>query len=855
MDHIDISLGKHRQDKTWKTEYLSWEELVERFRKVRRTPETMSSYDAMSKADRGKVKDGPSFVGGLLRGGRRKKENVDNRTLITLDADTPSIDFPGTVELMLGGTAYFIYSTHSHRESAPKYRLVIPVDRAMSVDEYAAVSRRVAEWIGMDNFDGTTFHVHRLMYFPSCSKDADPVSIEGEGVPLVVDDVLETYEDALDVLSWPRHPNEGRVNLNLTKAQDPREKFGAVGLFCRAFTIEEGIETFLTDQYDQGSMPGRYTYLPGTSGNGLEVYPEQDLAFSHQDSDPVSDGRTHNLFDLVRIHLFGEHDEGIKDGTPDAKRPSFDAMCIWVMSLPEVKRLAAMEDFGDEDFEEDGEGVEQAEDERRAGRDKEDERGNERDEEAGLRALLGDDEDSGGDSDSDRGADGRAGGGVLRGDDSPGVGLSKPAGGASADGGVADPKAWAQELERHSKTGALLPTAGNVELLLNNGKWKGTLAYDGFGNREVIKRALPWRDRRAPDAPYEPWLGEDDDRRNHWFAKVHGIANTQVIKQAFTEVTRQHRFHPIIDYLEAQKWDGVGRLERLFIDYLGAEDSDYTRCVTKKMFIAAVKRLYEPGCKFDNMLVLIGPQGAHKSTILQKMGMDWFSDSLKSLESKEAGEHLQSAWLFEFGELAGMNRVEVEEIKQFLSKRSDKYRVAYDRTVSDFPRKCVFFGTTNNHNFLKDATGNRRFWPVPVDPSKRKLNVFDDLNEEIGLLWAEAVAAYRSGESLEPPAELAQTIAKMQAGHVEKDDRVGMIEEWMDEERTDDKGFPMGITRDRTCAIQVWVECFGKRQGDMRPADGRTICELLRSIEGWREVGRVYFPGYGKQAVFERIEQ
>ncbi|MGO4147933.1 hypothetical protein AB4Y77_22975, partial [Paenarthrobacter sp. YAF11_1] len=154
---------------------MTWDEFVDRLRKVRRTAETMAQYDKMPVAGKGKAKDGPSFVGGLVRGGRRKKENVDTRSLITLDVDRGDEDFLFAVELVLGGCAYAIYSTHSHRPQKPKYRLIVPTDRSMSPDEYAAVSRKLAEQIGMQYFDKTTFDVHRLMYLPSCSKDAEPV--------------------------------------------------------------------------------------------------------------------------------------------------------------------------------------------------------------------------------------------------------------------------------------------------------------------------------------------------------------------------------------------------------------------------------------------------------------------------------------------------------------------------------------------------------------------------------------------------------------------------------------------------------------------------------------------------------
>lgn len=242
MEELDISFGKHRADVNWKPEYMSWSELVDRFRKVRRTSETLAQYDNMHNVDRGKVKDGPAFVGGLIRGGRRKKENVDTRSLITLDVDYGDDDFFWAVELVLGGIAYLVYSTHSHRPDRPKYRLIVPVARSMSPDEYAAVSRKLADNIGLHYFDKTTFDVHRLMYLPSCSKDAEPVLEVFEGEPLDVDGVLAEYEDWHDIMSWPRHPDSGTPILTGKRAQDPRSKTGTIGLFCRAFSMEEGID-------------------------------------------------------------------------------------------------------------------------------------------------------------------------------------------------------------------------------------------------------------------------------------------------------------------------------------------------------------------------------------------------------------------------------------------------------------------------------------------------------------------------------------------------------------------------------------------------------------------------------------
>lgn len=780
MQELDISFGKHRADTNWKTEYLTWDEFVDRLRKVRRTSETMAQYDKMNTTDRGKVKDGPAFVGGLVRTGRRKKENVDSRSLVTLDVDRGDDDFLFSTELVLGGTAYVVYSTHSHRPHKPKYRLIIPADRHMSPDEYAAVSRKIAEQIGMSYFDKTTFDVHRLMYLPSCSKDAEPVLEVYEGNPLSVDRVLAEYDDWRDVMAWPRHPEDKTpAQLAAKKAQDPREKFGTIGLFCRAFTIEEGIDTFLQDVYVKGSMPNRYTYTKGTSGNGLEIYPDQDLAYSHQDSDPVADGRTYNLFDLIRVHKFGHLDEHVKDHTPDAKKPSHLAMEQWAAQRPEVKKLALAEDFGD--------------------------------------VVFNSDDNENGDSDED--------------------------------------KDWAEELERHHKTGQVLPTAKNIELILSNGPWKGVLAYDSFGNTEVIRKPLPWRDRERPFRSYEPWLGEDDDRRDHWFDKTFQIKSAITIKKAFTEVTRKNKFHPIKAYVESGSWDGVPRAERLFVEYLGASDTHYTRQATRKMLLAAITRLYRPGCKFDYMLVLIGPQGAGKSSILAKLGREWFSDSLRTFENKEAGEHLQNGWIFEIGELSAMKKSEVEEVKAFLSKTEDRYRVAYDRQVSEFPRKCVFFGTTNTREFLRDTTGNRRFWPIEVFPDRAERSHWEHLGDyEVSQIWAEVLTWFKAGETLELDQEAREEAARQQASHMESDPREGIIQEWLDTPIEDDMGRPTDDLRDRVCAAQIWTECLGKKRGDMKPWDGKDIMDILRRIPGWVErKGKAKVPGYGVQRVFERL--
>ncbi|MFS1514581.1 virulence-associated E family protein [Chengkuizengella sp. SCS-71B] len=782
---LEISFGRNRSDKNWKPDYLEWGEFVEKLRDVRRTEETMAEYDQMTNAQKGKIKDGPAYVGGLIKKGRRKKENIDSRWIITLDADHADDDFLLDCDLVLGGSAYVIYSTHSHRPTKQKYRLVVPVDREMSPDEYAAVSRKLAEQIGIEYFDKTTFDVHRLMYMPSCSKDAPFVFEESTGEPLEVDQVLQNYTDWRDPFEWPRHPDEKNLRTSSGKMEDPREKNGAIGAFCRIYSISEAIATFLEGVYEPTTIEDRYTYSGSTSYGGVVVYDHDTFAYSHHESDPIS-GREVNAFDLVRLNKFKDLDEGVSEKTNITKLPSYMAMVEFAANDSKVKREIISDEFGD------------------------------------LEELDETDLD------------------------------------------------WMSKLEMHPKNPKMvLSNALNAEVIMTHGMFENALAYDAFGNTEVIKSELPWRKRERQQADYEPWLGADDRRLLHYFGKVYKFKSAETIKNAFTEVVHQNAFHPIKEYLEEQLWDGVKRLDTLFIDYLGADDLPYVRAVTRKMFVAAVKRLYEPGCKFDHMLVLVGPQGAGKSSLLAMMGRQWFSDSLRTFDNKEAGEHLQGSWIFEIGELAAMKKAEVEEIKQFLSKENDKYRVAYDRQVSEFPRKCVFFGTTNNHNFLKDTTGNRRFWPVTINPEKRTKNHFDKLSEEvIGQIWAEALSLYERGENLKLDRVIALEAERIQEAHMEGDPREGMIHDYLETPLPDNwnqmdvyarRNYleqPTGdIERKRVCAAEIWAECLGNDPAKFSVWEARSIYDTLRRAKDWQErvPNRTRFKLYGTQTTFEKV--
>lgn len=324
---------------------------------------------------------------------------------------------------------------------------------------------------------------------------------------------------------------------------------------------------------------------------------------------------------------------------------------------------------------------------------------------------------------------------------------------------------WKADLE-YSKSGKLQCTIGNIILILENDPaLRGHIVHDEFSGFDAVVGGLPWN-RHA-----KQWTDKDDANLRVWLERNYDLAGKEKIADALTAVLTRHSYHPIREYLEGLTWDGVPRLDRLIIDYIGAEDTPLTKAMTRKHFTAAVARIFRPGCKYDYCLIMTGPEGAGKSTLLSKMGGLWFNDSIVSTEGKEGMQQLRGTWLIEWGELSSIKRSDVESVKAYLSKQVDIYRAAYDRRTKEHPRQCVFCGTTNELFFLKGDNGNRRFWVVPVDPSLRKYKQWaQKLDEDRNQLWAEAVHYFKQGERLYLDAELEAQAKQRQADYNDDSD-------------------------------------------------------------------------------------
>jgi predicted P-loop ATPase len=267
----------------------------------------------------------------------------------------------------------------------------------------------------------------------------------------------------------------------------------------------------------------------------------------------------------------------------------------------------------------------------------------------------------------------------------------------------------------------------------------GTLVFDEFRQEIVVNRPLPW-DEGDADTP-RPWTDADDVRCAEWLQRCEINVAPVVVSRSVGAVARDIRVHPVREYLNRLHWDGTPRLEGWTVTHLGAEDTALNRTFGSAWMISAVARIMQPGSKADHMLILEGPQGAKKSTALAVLAGDgWFTDELAEIGSKDAALQMRGVWIIEIAELDAIGRAEVSRIKAFLSRTVDRYRPPYDRYVVDVPRQCVFAGSVNPDTYLRDETGNRRFWPVRCGQID-----LDALRRDRDQLWAEAVVRYREG--------------------------------------------------------------------------------------------------------------
>ena len=770
---MKIAYGNSRMEKKWKNNEISWEDFCKRVSTTQTTTETVDEYRKMSKPQQDSIKDVGGFVAGHLKAGRRKNGTVLCRSMLTLDMDHGSADILDELD-MFNSHKMCIYSTHKHTPEAPRLRLIMPLTRDVSEDEYPAVARKVAQEIGMDMFDDTTYQPHRLMYWPSTSSNGEYIYRVMDGDIVDPDYYLGLYDDWRDVSTWPVSSRESEaVKKTASQQADPLTKDGVVGAFCRTYSIRDAIDKFLKDVYEPSAMEGRYDYIPADSSAGVTIIDDK-FSYSFHATDPAC-GQLLNAFDVVRVHKFPDDDP----------KKSFKAMAKFASSDEEVKLLIFKEkqDSAAEDFDEE------------------------------------------------------------------------------------DPEAWKKKLEYEDKSLQLKNTLRNLTLILENDPKLKDIVFNQHLDGMEIKGSVPWKH------PSKFWRDADDAQLISYVDENYGTFSQRNFDIAVAKVTDDRSYHPIREFLQAlPEWDKIERVDTLLIDYLGAADNRYVRAVTRKTLCAAACRVLNPGCKFDTMLVLNGSQGIGKSTLIAKLGGEWFSDSLSLNDTKDktAAEKLQGYWILEIGELAGLRKAEVETLRSFLSRQNDIYRASFGKRTTPHPRQCVFFGTTNAESgYLRDTTGNRRFWPVKTlgGGSKRS---WDVTQEDVLQIWAEVMHYVKAGEKLYLDPEVEALAKAEQREAMESDEREGLVREyleallpdnWDDMDTFERRNFLDGtgkadigkkgtIRRTQVCNMEIWCECFGKERSNLKRADSNELSGILVKL-GWVRLDRKErVANYGPQFIF-----
>jgi hypothetical protein len=476
---------------------------------------------------------------------------------------------------------------------------------------------------------------------------------------------------------------------------------------------------------------------------------------------------------------------------------------------------------------------------------------------------------------------------LLGGDDEDDDPFERP-----SKGDADDPMAWVSLLDLNEE-GAVKPTLHNIELILKNDIRLAGLPQLNEFTQETVQRTPPGqkanRRKNATKVSRQlagrVWQIKDTLNGELWSddrdfsvrcvieaPKTQGGYGLKVsdrdLKAATVLAANEHAFHPIREYLGGLAWDGVPRVESLFTDYLGAPDDAYTRSVSRLMMVGAVTRVFEPGHKFDFAVIMEGLQGKRKSTFISTLGRSWFAELDGDFhDPKVMIELMQGAWIMEIPELSGFGRADVRSIKAFISRQKDRARLAYARRAGEFPRQCIFIGSTNDREYLKDDTGGRRFWPMPC--------TFDEidiarLERNVDQLWAEAVSLYTGMRKTQPhgtlPLYLVDADAKSIAVRLQESRRVesaddglaGRLSAWLDRpvssggfDEEDAKPQP----RNHTCLLEIWVEVMGGDLRSYKQAEAQAIGRTMKLLDDWQTDGTLHnFPApYGRQRVYERV--
>lgn len=773
-----VHIASSARSNKWKPFDANWESfVVERIQTPVRTGETFETYKSLDKDEKQTYKDCGGYLFGSLQKDSRAKNNVVSRNALLLDLDYAPLNVWDDV-VRTYPFEMVLHSTHSHCSAAPRFRLIVPLDRDCTPDEYECVARTFAYYLNIEYFDKTTFQRNRLMYFPSVSQDGEYVFEWQRGDMLPVDSVLAVYDDWRDMTTWPYHPDEKANTGNGQKRQHPHEASGIVGAFNREYDIHRTIEDFLSEVYVRSSISmDRYTYVKGSSANGVVVYDDVWL-YSYHATDPA-EGKLLNAFELITVHLF----EG------DAKK----AMAF-IATIPDVRKASIISEF------------------------------------SALPTT----------SDEELQAE------------------------------------WFGLLEV-DKQGKVAPTDKNVRLIFENDvNLKGVFRYNLFSNNVYVTRATTWRDNVPKTG--DTIRNVDYPCLRTYLGQKYGIVNRTLIEETMITIAYENKYHPIREYLSTLEWDGVPRIDTALIDYFGTDDNLYTREAFTKTLIGAVMRAFHAGAKHDTVLVLVGAEGTAKSEFFKRLGMQWHSDTFDMAHGKEVFEQLQGKWIIEIAEFDKLSRIEVGQVKYFITKSADSYRPAYGHVVEDFPRQCIFVASTNEDSPFKSETGNRRLLPCKVNNGmyerglwKSSKYVFTHMDKyEVDQMWAEAFHRMLLGETNTLSREAVSIVDASMEEFEEQNVLTGEIDsklmklvpENYDEMSAEDVAkwwahpeiCPPGVRHlTYVTGVQLWVEILGRSRESYNKLQSLEMLSAIRKskVIDANDTYRAYTKRYGRQRCYK----
>ena len=775
-----------------------WSTVRKMLRTTLRTGERYKEYMKLSRDEQLRLKSTNGWISGAqCDGDWRNLRNVRPRDLMTLDLDYPQATFWDIHSMEYHWVSQFesiTITTRSHSPDAQRYRMVLPMARLVTPDEYGPLVRIVALRIEdgeqpMKQVDKVSARRAQMMFLPTTSKDGEFKVLETEGNLLDPDEMFAWFEenhgDWRDIANLPLFDGEDGLRKHADKAEDPWLKPGMIGNWCRAWPIEDAIAEFLSEVYvpgDTGSGKPRYTFTGGSASNGAVVEDDGRFLYSHHGTDPVGEQLV-NAWDLIRIHKFGMMDDAKEMDKSVGQRASTKAMQEFVktdkryMDKVVESRYDMSAMFDDADV---GEADEEEDLETGTADDPEPEYTETEDQGFGDDDLPPGDEPTGSAEAADR----------------PKTKSRKKAANPNA-------KTWFGDELEIDQNGNIKSNVHNVAaILFNDPRFYGKIRFDLFSGMVRLFDDIKSKTANVPDL-----LVTDKEYGDRWQDIGHltvrailatpngagkvgyglGTVAERDIAGAVTLCALRNSYHPVKDFMEAEPWDGVPRAETLFIDYLGVPDTAYARETARLTLIASVARIYEPGHKFDFAPVLQGEQGLRKSTFIETLyGVRWFGEiNCKLDEIQKIAETIGGKWGMEFPELAAFRRTDHNDAKQFMSAREDTVRMAYAREVSVIKRQTIFWGSTNDETYLKDPTGNRRWWPQIAAVNDINTPELDANRQQI---WAEARALYVALREAHPdlldlplflpkgsPAEI--EAKRLQDGAREH----GMVEAWVRE--------------------------------------------------------------------------